>query len=285
MDREEMRRSLLKIFKNEKIELVAGDPPEVSKNECFLEIETPEVLGLCVPFARAYFYENIDTSLCKENLVAFMEGIVGLGLVEDSGKDSPFEYPELVSSIPSCRAMLWDSGQPEKKSLLGIMKNTLNGIYDRSDRIYLFGRVRDFRWEYIDWEDREFSTQMIEYLFCRSLLMFRSTSNEHSMRAVPDDGKAQVPRMSAWRMQPCGHLNELYREDPERAELLRRRLAPGMTLSEYADFVTMDLRRRERQKTAVREDGDSEEELRSRRKEDDLNDSRRNFRGNTRNVG
>lgn len=281
--------TLLKIFGNKKL---CPEDLELPEDHGALEsgvdlgdISTDGLLGVVISFVKAY-------NGSKDDINSYISRILDLNVFEKKHS----ETCAILSS--SCNYV--DNGVfPGATSMFGsgsfardagkapvyefdpkrAHENICNNIYCRPDRVYLMEKVRSFKFDFIDWDDREFLIEMIKYTFYRSLLMLRSIANKEDIEKCESRNQYTDPCMQAYTLAPCGHVNPIY---SERKELLSRRVKPTMSLDDYAKVVLENMKQREESRPKDSSDEDSRDR---RPRDEDFADYKRNFRGNTKNVG
>jgi len=172
---------------------------------------------------------------------------------------------------------------PEK-----VMRDIIGNSYDRSARIYLISKVKSFKFDFIDWEDRDFLIEMIKYTFYKSLLALRTITNEENIKQKPSEASEEPRSMESYKLYSCGHVDKIY---DERKELLSRRLKPTMTMDELTSIAVTDMKKREekskiKEKNIIDKIEDSDSKSRDEYERlDSVKEDARSFPGNTKNIG
>lgn len=284
MDR--LKMTLLKIFGNGRLSPEDLELPEdhgAWEHGMKLEdIATEDLLKVTISFVKAYGGSKADIS-------SHISRVLDLDVFEQRPKETSRDYSTHSSNSGSAS----DKVLPGDARVLNLARDAgraseyefdpkrtyesiCNNVYSRSDMVYLMEKVKSFRFDFIDWEDREFLIEMIKYTFYRSLLMLRSVSNREGVEKCKDGAHSAEPRMQAYVLAPCGHINPIYNE---RKELLSRRLKPTMSLDDYARTVLDDMKKKEKP-----ESNSSEGSKDKKPRDEDFDDYKRNFRGNTKNM-
>lgn len=286
MDNLSLLKGLLtRLFKNEKIATVgmqelqrssmeSNANVECENNSSFDDLSKDDAVKLTVPFVDGVL--NND----RKSLERFIETVIKLGIFET--RDGDFVFPE--AEVPGLKYSTVSDAyhfDPQR-----VYSDVLSEKLSRNDKIYINRRIVDFRPDYIDWEDKEFLKKMLKSCFYRAVLLIKALTNEDSIKKVSDDisEKNRKPTQ-IYKLMPCGHLNPL---ELKRKDLLKRKFEPAQTLDEYVEnLLKHKSKASARNSNNIDNDKNSEEnrDVQRIRQSDDFNDFRRNFRGNTRNVG
>lgn len=302
-----LKHSLVKLFKNEPVDALHVEFPSLSKNERIEDVQTSELVPLLAPFVEAYRLLETDPGECKANLVCFIDGILALGINDAPQHALEKNAPMLLNDGGSLFDRHTTSIPGEvANSLSEIWNNAKNGRYNRGDKIRLQKEIREFRYDFIDWEDREYLLGMLRYALCRSIQMYNWLENEERVKAAADekDEFGAEKQTNAYKVWQCGHTTSLrvaastgYAEESvRRSDVLRRSNNPTMTLEEYGDMVLADMQSREAKalnsksaaEEGIEEYDDDRKEEDSRRKairNDSINDEKRSNLGNIKKMG
>lgn len=264
---ERSKMALLKVFRNERLspkDLELLENHELEQGVRLEDVPTEELLGVTTSFVKAWGGSKADID-------CYVNRVLDLDVFE---QEEHYDAQSMGTLCPDSLAR--EAGRAAYRfDPRRVYESILCHEHSRSDMVYLMGRVRSFRFDLIDWEDRETLVEVIKYTFYRSLLRLRSIGNEERLKPCNDDHR-DVPKMQAYVLSSCGHMNPVY---DERRAMLRRRVEPTMSLDEYANMVLDDMKQRE--ELATKSSGSS----RAKQPQEDLDEYKRNFRGNTKNVG
>lgn len=264
---ERLKMTLLKVFRNEKLspkDLELLENHVVEQGVTLEDIPTEELLGVTISFVKAFGGSKADVD-------SYASRVLDLNVFEREEYCVPSEM-----GIFAPGSLAREAGRtPYNFDPRRVHESILNRAYNRSDMIYLVGKVRSFRFDFVDWSDREFLVEIIKYTFYRSLLMLRSITNEESLEQC-NGSYQETPQMQAYVLASCGHINPVY---DERRKMLRRRIEPVMSLDDYAKTILKDMKKREELSSK------NSENSRVEHPREDMDDYKRNFRGNTKNVG
>lgn len=160
---------------------------------------------------------------------------------------------------------------------LKVSNDIKNGILNRNDKIFMFNKIKEFQYDFIDWDDKEYLKDLLKVCFYKALLLYRTLQSEELISKKSESYDELSVKPTAFTLMPCGHLNPISKI---RKELFKRRINPNMTLDEYADKIMKELREREDNEKPIKKNKDVTEQ----RKNDDEKDILRNFKGNTKNI-
>ncbi|ELA42311.1 uncharacterized protein VICG_00711 [Vittaforma corneae ATCC 50505] len=282
-----LKRLLTKIFKNEKIsmfetqELLKDDMEsnmglEIESSMLFNDLNREDAVYLTMPFISGLLNSDMH------KLAKYVEGIIQLDVFEtkDSGNFelSEMETPGMKYSVTSDAYCF----NPQR-----VYTDILSGKLARNDKIHIHNRIMNFRFDHIDWEDKDFLKEMMKFCFYKALLLIRTLINEDSIHKLSDNPPEEnATPTQIYKLMPCGHLNPI---ELKRRDLLKRRLDPTQTLDEYVESLLklqskISTRSNDR---SLDNDKHFEEgsEVQKLRQSEDFDDFRRNFRGNTKNIG
>ncbi|KAM0671566.1 hypothetical protein CWI42_020530 [Ordospora colligata] len=138
---------------------------------------------------------------------------------------------------------------------------------EREGRIRIQNKMREFRFEVIDWEDREWVMKLIEYFYVMGM-----KNVEHLNAEIELLEKSDECRASNQSGIECVRIDESGRAE----NMLVRRNKPTMSLDEFADKLMASM------KNEVKVIDDTEPEEKYTRNELIMKDNERDWRGSNR---
>lgn len=277
-----LKRLLIKLLKNEKItttetaealgyltkpqpDTVESEGVEIVKNLEFCELSPQETIYLAIPFIKAALINS------KADLLKYIGDILKI-------KDL---WTSNDSEIDLRSNQILNYSSEEYFDPQRVFSDILQGKLNRSDKIHMSRTIANFQINYVDWEDREFLCKLTVACLYKALLLLRSLQNEEEIYNLKDvysddERKQSAPQM--YTFMPCGHLNPI---DISRKSLLKRRFEPTLTLEDYSRSLLAKQTGAGSGLNKMKEESDIEK----LRKKDEFDEFRRNFRGNTKDIG
>lgn len=277
--------AILQIFSESQYETVESEDAyqeavqQALDSSTFNELDGDELLAFTIPFISGMNRNN------SQDLLSFIHLTIG---IFDSGNqrisDDSLNPPEsFYSANLAGMKIIQESNKINEFSALKVLKDIKNGLLRREDKIFMAGKIKEFNFQFIDWENKEVIKDLLEICLYKALLTAKSLMCEENIKqsaASRQENSSGIeeatPSTRAFTLMPCGHLNPVQNI---RKDLLKRRINPNMTMDEYADSVMEEVKERDKIKPQERK-----KDLEYFRKGDEDKDSRKNFRGNTRNI-
>lgn len=228
------------------------------------ELDISDILYLCIPVINGKYHDQLGNK--KESIEQYEDFIIN---IEDLNK--------------------WNK-------LSEIFKNMEDtGLISRNDKIYMYNIKKYFRFDYIDWEDREWIYSLIEYLFILCIEDIHILKIEIEMMKLSknvDDEKRNVKNVDDVK-----HVDDVKNAENiltvrniKRNDILVNRIKPKYTLDQFANKLMKQIEKKG--KSSVNEDlyekedeREIEEDISNMRMKDEINDERHVSKGNTDNVG
>lgn len=147
-------------------------------------------------------------------------------------------------------------------------------MLSRDAKIVLATKLSRFRFDYIDWDDREWIVDLLEYFYIKAAKNIEYLKRE--MVLVEGAGKDKEKNDGI----ECIRIDE----NGRRSSMLVNRIKPTMTLEEFADKLVSGIE--EKKVSSFDEESSSEKYSREELlKKDEKNDSKSADRGNTVGMG
>lgn len=216
-----------------------------SQNESLYEIPTTDLLNYTIPYIKGVVSDRSDA---KER---------ALELFGEYCEDC--EYLNLVD-----------------KDVVRICKESIR-LFNRDSRIALAKRLNNLRFDYVDWEDREWIIGLVEHFYIKAMRSIEYLKKEMALaqgknrdRAVESNG------IECIRIDTKGR----------RENILISRIEPTVTLEEFADKLMANMSETKINASSLEEESSSEKYSREElMKKDEENDSKNINRGNTLGMG
>lgn len=264
-----IKEELARIFESKKTKtdekLDLEDELEIETGMRIVELDREDLIRLTIPFIKGI------TRNSKDYLIKFIRNILELKIEETA---------ENIEKDPVLKQLIGYKCSKSSESYRSIFDGILEGKIGRSSKIKLNETVRKLDFRYIDWEDKDFLHSMVEACLCKALLLLRSMINEDEIAKRDDNNENDEieennTKVKVVKLMDCGHLNpvELTRKD-----ILKRRINPTKTLDEYVEWLQANTKKETKQVS-------KEKTIEEQRKWDDFRDFKRNFKGNTKNIG
>lgn len=277
---------IVKIFQNEKIKDLdtLNDDFNLEKGLLFDEMDLGEKIRTITPFIHGFVNQD------KDKLAMFIENCIQMNLFDTGDHESSINNKIDTFINMQIDKMKQEINQSGKNKYIfdpvKIYTCVKSGEIGRNDKIFLNNTLKEFSLRFVDWEDVEFIETLVKACFYKSLLCLKSILCEENikMNTKRDVDFEDSPSTTVFKLMKCGHLNSFV---PDRKTLLQRRIKPTKTLDEYADSVLADMKRREAEKNEFTnlKDDDIDSADQEQRKDDEFDEFRRNFRGNTKKMG
>ncbi|KAK6090254.1 hypothetical protein P3W45_000802 [Vairimorpha bombi] len=231
------------------------------------ELDISDIINLCIPVINGKYYDQLGKKT-----------------------ESIEQYKDYVENIEDLDK--WN----KLKEIYKNMEDT--GLISRNDKIYMYNIKKSFRFDYIDWEDREWIYSLIEYLFILciedihilniELEMIKLKKEESNNKNITKD-----------------HKNIIETYNIKRSDILVNRIKPKYTLDQFADKLMKQIANKDeiankdtnkndiankdkeenKDKDENKEEIEIKEDLSNIRMKDEINDDRHINKGNTDNVG
>lgn len=217
---------------------------------------------------------NFIESIMKKNIKNYVNLVIKLGFFEEKFDEKiPSINLELTTNLIK---KIYPIQNKSEDDPISIARNILNGIYNRDDRIYVAKQTREFKLDYINWEDRDNLIDIVKLTFFKSLHTFKNEANLE----MAEEGNIFTERstkMSSYKVFSCGHMENIYNE---RGNLLKKRLKPTMTMEELTKLAPAHPVIKDKLSIPKKEDFDVRNDSK-----DSLADYKKCFKGNTKNIG
>ncbi|WUR03742.1 uncharacterized protein VNE69_06063 [Vairimorpha necatrix] len=178
-------------------------------------------------------------------------------------------------------------------------------IKSRNDKIKMYKIKKSFRFDFIDWDDKEWILSLLEYLYVVSIetvnylkleIIFqemRQKEEQEDFHRKINNSKKTLTYKNIERIDKIDETHNstgdkthnyknIERNIINRKDMLKNRIQPKYTLDQFAEKLLKNIN--ERPEIEKKEE-EREKDLEELRRQDEINDERHNTRGNTENIG
>ncbi|KAI5152584.1 hypothetical protein ENBRE01_2937 [Enteropsectra breve] len=257
-----IKMCLIQIFENKPVNSLDAAPMLYSKNEAFSDFDVSELIRTTIPFVKGCHAFEKDPRSCLAYFTQYLDDYFSLGRREDDDTAG--------------------------RTLHQIYRHICENKHMREEKMFIHKILSEFQCAAIDWADKERVLEILKYCAAKSLKTISWIDNGNSKET------AKRPATSMYRVESDGKVTDINIRQAikpsmdRREDLLKRRIAPTMSLDDYADLVLDEMSKREASKadkTVLEEQMFSEESEDKRNKEKikkaDLKEDRRCNHGNT----
>jgi hypothetical protein len=246
------------------------------------EMDCTDILLLTIPFINGVCMNNKDELLRFNNLVIKTKIF--------AVPDQIFDYDQKLDFDTLSFETIKNIKTPVNDYFfdpLKVLSDIQNSNIARLDLIFMNNEIKKLtsNFNFCDWDDREYLEDLLKVCFYKSILCFRSISNEDRIKSQIKNGETDInqrgndeyAKPKVLNILECGHLQI---QGNPRKDILKRRIKPTLTMDEYFELVSKDAKDRENVKPAT-----IDKDLKYLRKADEERDRTANFRGNVRKMG
>ncbi|ADM11032.1 uncharacterized protein Eint_020310 [Encephalitozoon intestinalis ATCC 50506] len=238
-----IKELIVRVLENRDIEAVGEMQYTEGDGEDLHELSTSDLLNCTSPYIRGVVNDKVGNKY------------EGLKLFKEYCEDC--EYLKLVEeeTIELCRT----SG--------------------RDNKIKLWRKIREFRYDFIDWEDREWIMRLLEYFYIMSMKNIEHLNREIMLLQEKKDKESYKKKgIECIKVDSQGRISDF----------LARRNSPTMTLDEFAEKIMLGMEKGPSTSSREEEPEDSSSNNLSREellKRDEERDEKEINRGNTTRMG